>query len=226
MQLIEQAIQRGAKNLSEFDSKQVLAAYGIPVTQEYAVDSIESALEKAEIIGYPVALKASGENVRHKSESDWVILDLKSADQLRRAYHDLMSRTHNAFDQVLVQQMVRGNRELMAGLKRDPQFGPCVVFGLGGVLTEILEDIAIRVAPLERFDAMDMMTDIRGHKILDEFRGKPPVDREALADILLALGRIGLAHSNIFEIDINPIKISQGKPMAVDALIVFGTSDA
>jgi acetyl-CoA synthetase (ADP-forming) len=154
------------------------------------------------------------------------MLDLKSADQLRRAYHDLMSRTHNAFDQVLVQQMVRGNRELMAGLKRDPQFGPCVVFGLGGVLTEILEDIAIRVAPLERFDAMDMMTDIRGHKILDEFRGKPPVDREALADILLALGRIGLAHSNIFEIDINPIKISQGKPMAVDALIVFGTSDA
>jgi acetyl-CoA synthetase (ADP-forming) len=117
--------------------------------------------------------------------------------------------------------MVKGNRELMAGLKRDSQFGPCVMFGLGGVLTEILEDISIRVAPLTRFDAMDMMGDIRGKKILDEFRGKPPVDREALADILLALGKIGLENEAILEIDVNPIKLVAGKPIVVDALIII-----
>jgi acetyl-CoA synthetase (ADP-forming) len=120
---------------------------------------------------------------------------------------------------VLVQQMLKGNRELMAGLKRDAQFGPCVMFGLGGVLTEILEDISIRVAPLTRIDAMDMMEDIRGKKILDEFRGKPPVDRDGLADILLALGNIGLENEAVLEIDVNPIKLVAGKPIAVDALI-------
>ena len=194
MEIIEQALKRGAKNLSEFASKQVLAAYKIPVTREYVVNSMDSAVETAGAIGYPVVLKASGENVLHKTEADWIALDLKNDDQVRNAYQDLMSRNREAFDQILVQQMVKGSRELMAGLKRDPQFGPCVVFGLGGVLTEILQDISIRVAPLERFDAMDMMTDIRGNKILDAFRGEPPVDKEALADILVAIGGIGLDH--------------------------------
>jgi acyl-CoA synthetase (NDP forming) len=225
MQIIEEAVKKGVKNLSESDSKKVLAAYGIPVTLEFVVRSMDVAVEKSETIGYPVALKAVGENVLHKTESDWVVLNLKDRQQVRDAYCDLMSRNNAAFEEVLVQQMIKGNRELMAGLKRDPQFGPCVLFGMGGVLTEILEDISIRVAPLERLDAMDMMEDIRGKKILDAFRGKPPIDREALADILLAVGRIGLEQKDIFEIDINPIKFLNGKPVAVDALIVFGAKD-
>jgi len=221
MEIITQAIKRGLKNLSESASKQVLAAYGIPVTREFVVKSMEAAVEKAESIGYPVALKASGEDVLHKTESDWIILDLKDHQQVKTAYTDLMFRNDAAFEEVLVQQMVKGNRELMVGLKRDPQFGPCVLFGIGGVLTEILDDICIRVAPLERLDAMDMLEDIRGKKILDAFRDKPPVDREALADILMAVGRIGLEHADILEIDINPLKLSNGKPIAVDALIIF-----
>jgi succinyl-CoA synthetase beta subunit len=225
MEIIEKAMKTGAKNLSESASKQVLAAYGIPVTLEFVVRSMDAAVEKAETIGYPVALKASGENVLHKTESDWIALDLKDREQVRNAYRDLMSRNDAAFEEILVQQMVKGNRELVVGLKRDLQFGPCVLFGIGGVLTEILEDISIRVAPLDRLDAMDMMEDIRGKKILDAFRGKPPVDRESLADILIAVGRIGLEHKDIFEIDINPIKLLNGKPVAVDALIVFGSKD-
>jgi acetyl-CoA synthetase (ADP-forming) len=221
MEIITQAIQRGAKNLSENASKQVLAACGIPVTREFAVKSMEAAVEQAEIIGYPVVLKASGEQVLHKTESGWVALDLKDREQVKRAYRELQSSSDAAVKEILVQQMVKGNRELMVGLKRDPQFGPCVLFGIGGVLTEILDDISIRVAPLERTDAMEMMEDIRAKKILDPFRGNPPVDREALADILLAVGRIGLAHTDIAEIDINPLKLSNGKPIAVDALIIL-----
>ena len=223
MELIEQAVKKGLKNLSEHASKQVLAAYGIPVTLEFVVQSRATAIEKAEAIGYPVALKASGENVPHKTESDWIALNLKDRAQVESAYSDLMSRSDGVFEEILVQQMVKGNRELMVGLKRDPQFGPCVLFGIGGVLAEILEDISIRVAPLERLDAMDMMEDIRAKRILDAFRGRPPVDREALADILTAVGRIGLEHAGIAEIDINPIKLFNGKPVAVDALMVFET---
>jgi len=118
--------------------------------------------------------------------------------------------------------MVKGERELVVGLTRDAQFGPCVMFGLGGIFTEILEDISFRVAPLSREDAMDMMESIRGKKILDAVRGKPPVDREALADILIAVGQIGMNYDQIREIDINPLKILDGKPIAVDALIVLG----
>ena len=221
MEIISQAIRKGAKNLSEFASKQVLAAFGIPVTKEFSVTSPEAAVERAEIIGYPVVLKACGENVLHKTESDWVVLDLKDREQVKSAFHDLQSGVDTAFEEILVQQMVKGNRELMVGLKRDPQFGPCVLFGIGGVLTEILDDVSIRIAPLERRDAMDMMEDIRGRKILDAFRGNPPIDREALADILLAVGRIGLEHEDISEIDINPLKLSNGKPIAVDALVVL-----
>ena len=111
---------------------------------------------------------------------------------------------------------------LLGNLTRDPQFGPCVMFGLGGIFTEVLEDVAFRVAPLTRWDAMDMMEDIKAKKILDEFRGQPAVDKEVLADILMAVGKIGLENDDVKEIDINPLKILAGKPIAVDALVVIG----
>jgi len=119
--------------------------------------------------------------------------------------------------------MVAGDRELVAGLVRDPQFGPSVLFGLGGIYTEALEDVAFRVAPLSRWDAFQMMDELRGRKLLDAFRGMPPVDREALANILITLGTIGLENPAIREIDINPLKIrADGQPIAVDALIILG----
>jgi acetyl-CoA synthetase (ADP-forming) len=118
--------------------------------------------------------------------------------------------------------MISGKRELMAGLTRDPQFGPCVLFGLGGIFTEILEDVTFRVAPLERRDALEMLQEIRAHKILTAFRGLEPVDRDALADILIRIGQIGLEEAKIKEIDVNPLIISHGKPVAVDALVVLG----
>jgi succinyl-CoA synthetase beta subunit len=221
MKIIEDAISRKSGNLSEFESKQVLSVYGIPVTKEKTVTTLEEAVSAANSIGFPVVLKASGENLQHKTELDLIRLDLKDESQVKQAYTELIEKSTVPITEILIQQMLKGNRELMAGLKRDSQFGPCVVFGLGGVLAEILEDISIRVAPISTFDAMDMMTNIRGEKILEPFRGKPAVDREALAEFLIALGRIGLENDAVSEIDINPIKLIEGRPVAVDALVVL-----
>jgi len=122
---------------------------------------------------------------------------------------------------VLVQEMVKGQRELVIGLTRDPQFGPCVMFGLGGIFTEILKDISFRVAPLEKRDALEMMREIKGQKILEAVRGMPAADLDMLAELLINVGRIGLENEQIKEIDINPVIISGSKPVAVDALIIL-----
>ena len=224
MTIIEDALKRGAKTLSEHESKLFLAAHGIPVTREKVVTTEDDAVSAAAEIGYPVVLKGSGEELGHKTELNLIAMDIRNENDVREACKKLTANRKVPVREVLVQQMVKGERELVVGLTRDAQFGPCVMFGLGGIFTEILEDISFRVAPLSREDAMDMMESIRGKKILDAVRGKPPVDREALADILIAVGQIGMNYDQIREIDINPLKILDGKPIAiaVDALIVLG----
>lgn len=221
-EMLQQARSRGARVLTEFEAKRFLSDYGFPVTPEKTVASLEAALAAAGVIGYPVALKGSGEELLHKTELGLVKLGLKNDSELREAYDQLAAAGQGLLKAMLVQQMVTGNRELVAGLVRDPQFGPSVMFGLGGIYTEALEDVAFRVAPLSRWDALQMMEEIRGRKILEAFRGMPPVDRKALADILITLGTIGLENPAIREIDINPLKIRpDGQPIAVDALIIL-----
>jgi len=221
MKIIKDSLKRGAGTLSEYESKLFLAEFGIPVTREKIVTAENDAVAAAEEIGYPVVLKGSGDELSHKTELDIVALDLRDENDVRTAYATITSHKDISVKEVLVQQMIKGERELVVGLTRDAQFGPCVMFGLGGIFTEILEDVAFRVAPLTREDAMDMMDSIRGKKILDAVRRKPPVDREVLADMLIAIGEIGLTHDRVKEIDINPLKILDGKPIAVDALIVL-----
>jgi acetyl-CoA synthetase (ADP-forming) len=132
-----------------------------------------------------------------------------------------LSRLDGENGSVLVQEMISGPRELMVGLTRDAQFGPCVMFGLGGIFTEVLHDVALRVAPLDKLDALDMMQEIRGRRMLDAVRGMPPADMDSLTDILIRVGSIGLEQAAVKEIDINPIILSANGPVAVDALIVL-----
>jgi acetate---CoA ligase (ADP-forming) subunit beta len=221
--LLQQARSRGDRALTEFQAKRFLSDYGLPVPREQTVNSLAAALAAAEAIGYPVALKGSGAELLHKTELGLVKLGLKNAAGLREAYDQLTGAAKVPLKEMLVQQLVAGDRELLAGMVRDPQFGPCVLFGLGGIYTEALADVTFRVAPLSRWDARQMMEELRGRKILDAFRGMPPVDREALVDILTRLGEIGLENPLIREIDINPLKIRpDGRPIALDALLILG----
>lgn len=221
LKIVEEAIKRGEKTLSEFDSKKVLEAYSIPVTKEFIARNVEEAKKFAKEIGYPVVLKGSSSTLTHKTELNMIELNIKDEKSLEETYKALEERGKGQLDGILVQQMVKGEREFVAGLIRDPQFGPCVMFGLGGIFTEVLKDVTFRVAPLEKRDAIEMMNEIKAKKLLDEFRGKPAVDRDVLASALINLGRIGLENDDIAEIDINPIIILKDKPVAVDALVVL-----
>ncbi len=223
MNIIDEAIGKGQTALSEFESKQLLASYGIPVTREALVENEENLIKTAGDIGYPIVIKACSPDIAHKTEKGLIRLDIRDDDEAKVAFNEIIARMNGNEKTVLVQEMIKGKRELVAGLTRDSQFGPCVVFGLGGIFTEILKDISFRIAPLEKLDAMEMMQEIKGRKILDSIRGMDAADLNILADILIALGRIGLENENIKEIDINPLILSGGKPVAVDALVVLGT---
>jgi len=222
MKIIDEAIKKGQTALSEFESKQFLASYRVPVTREALVKDGEGLLKAAHQIGYPIVLKGCSSDIAHKTEKGLICVDIRDDDEAKVAFNEIIARMNGNEKTVLVQEMIKGKRELVAGLTRDAQFGPCVMFGLGGIFTEIIKDISFRVAPLEKLDALKMMQEIKGHKILDSIRGMDAADLNILADILVALGRIGLENENIKEIDINPLILSGGKPVAVDALVVLG----
>ena len=220
--LIQNAKSRGQKALNEYDSKLVLAAFGVPVCREVLASSADAAVAEAVRIGFPVVLKASGEKLAHKTEAGGVVLNVKNEEEIRSEGRRLLAIP--GCESLSVQEMIVGARELVCGLTRDPSFGPAVMFGLGGILTEILKDTVFRIAPLSLYDAKDMMTGIRAHDILKPFRGEAAVDTDLLAKILMAVGAIGLQYESIAEIDINPLKIRRdGKPVAVDALIVLAS---
>ena len=219
--ILEKAIREGRKTLSEYESKDLLKSYGIPVTREILARSREECMKAAQAIGYPLVLKGCSPHLAHKTEKGLVRVDIRSEQEAVLAFDDLTSRMEENEKDILVQEMVKGPRELVAGMTRDPQFGPCVMFGLGGIFTEILRDIAFRVAPLEKRDALDMTQEIKAHKILGAVRGMPAADLDLLCDILVKVGEIGLENEFIQEIDINPLILSGAKPVAVDALIVL-----
>jgi len=220
MEIIEKALKEGQTTLSEYESKQVLASYGIPVTRELLVYSARDLINAIREIGYPLVLKGCSSGIAHKTEKGLIRVDIRNEAEAKAAFEEI-SANIGTEDAVLVQEMVKGQRELVIGLTRDPQFGPCVMFGLGGIFTEILKDISFMVAPLEKRDALEMMQDIKGNKILEAVRGMEAADLNAFSDILIKVGQIGLENEYVKEIDINPVIISGSQPVAVDALVVL-----
>jgi acetyl-CoA synthetase (ADP-forming) len=224
--ILRRARARGQRALSEHDSKRVLRAYGVPVTREALVTTAAGARDAARRIGYPVALKVCAAGEAHKTERGLVALGLANDRDVRRAFATLRERAGDrSGGEILVQEMVRGARELVIGMTRDPVFGPCVMFGLGGIFTEILADVVFRVAPLARPDALGMLDAIRAHRILGAVRGMRPVDRDVLCESLVAVGRIGCERPDIAQIDVNPLIIRDDRPVAVDALVVLADAD-
>ena len=214
------------RTLSESDSKQLLAGFGLPLAQEKIAANADAAARAAEAIGFPVVVKLCGDAIAHKTERDLVRLGLGDAAAVRRAAEELLAkaRPDDGPVSLLVAEMVRGKRELIAGIVRDPHFGPCVVLGLGGILTEALGDVVFAAAPLTKGDAMRMITGLRAsHLVTKPFRGEPAVDADALADVLVGLGKLATERSDIASVDVNPLIVrNDGKPVAVDALVELG----
>jgi len=221
MDILDKARKEGRETLSEYESKIVLASYHIPVTREIIIQKNNDVISAAHEIGYPVVMKGCSPEITHKTEKGLIRTDIRDDKEALDTFNDIMAGMNGSHGSILIQEMIKGKRELVIGLIRDPQFGPCVMFGLGGIFTEILKDVSFRLAPLEKRDALEMMDEIKAHKILDAVRGMEPVDRELLSEMLINVGKIGVENDAIKEIDINPVIIYGSRPVAVDALIVL-----
>jgi acetate---CoA ligase (ADP-forming) subunit beta len=207
--------------LSEVESKALLGRHGVPVLAERLVSTPAEAAAAAEELGFPVVAKLCGDHVAHKTERGLVKLRLGDAAAVREAAEDLLAagRPEDGVTGVIVAPMVSGNRELIAGLVRDPQFGMAVMLGVGGILAEAVADVAFRLVPLSAVDAGELIDDLSTQALLGAFRGEPPVDREALVAVLLGLSAAAEADPSIVSADLNPLIVVDGKPLAVDALV-------
>ena len=210
--------QTSSRTIDEYRAKKLLRAYGIPTTTEELAESLEAAEEHAHTIGYPVALKVCSPDISHKTESGLVHLNIRDKDALKAAYTSINSNGNNL--PVLISQMLHGDREFMAGISHHPGFPPCVMFGLGGIFAEALNDITIRLSPLSLSDAMEMIENISARALIGSYRNMQPVEKDTVAAILIALSQIALDFPGIKEIDLNPIIVQQGKPTVADALII------
>jgi acetyltransferase len=223
------ALKNSKKNLNEYESKRLLAAYGIPITKEELTSSLKEAIQAGEDIGYPVCLKGISSDILHKTEAGIIKLDIKDSAELEAAYKEVMQRmkdynTAANVDGILVQEMALKGREVIVGMSQDSQFGPTLMFGLGGVFVEALKDISLRPVPLREWDAKEMIQEIQGAGMLDAFRGQPYADRGAIVDILLKLSRLAEDLGDLIsEIDINPLMVfgeNEGA-VVVDALVIL-----
>lgn len=211
--------------LTEYQAKVILSAYGIPVTREELATSVAEAVAIANRIGYPVALKVQSPQIAHKTEAGGVKVNLTNEEQVRQGYAEIMANAGKYAPDadihgVLVQEMVADGVEVIIGVTRDPVFGPVVMFGLGGIFVEALKDVSFRVAPLSRWDAEELIREIKGYRVLQGMRGKPPVDFAALTDVVLRVSRLVTDHPEIRELDINPLLVSANGAVVVDALLV------
>jgi acyl-CoA synthetase (NDP forming) len=216
------AHERGA--LDEPQAKALLAGYGIAVPEGGVARSEDEAAAIARQLGGPVVVKAVGPRIAHKTECGLVALDLCGDEAVRNAARSLLALTEDEDAALLVERMVRGAREFMVGMKRDPHFGPVIVFGVGGVFTEAHKDITLGVTPLDDRDIEGMLAGLRASALLDDFRGLPPVDRVALAGAIRALARIAADHPAVTEIDVNPLIVEDATPVAADALVILDSS--
>ncbi len=216
--------QAAVTTLSERESLTLLAAAGIPVTGATPVGDAAGAVEAARAFGGAVALKLDAVGLAHKSDLGGVALGLRGDDVVQAAALELLEAGRQrglVVRGLLVEPMAAPGVELIVGLRRDPQFGPAVVLGLGGVLAEVMDDVTIRLAPLDEAAAMSMLDELRGARVLLGVRGRPAIDRKALVDMLMAIGRLGVDRVDILEIDLNPVIASATGALAVDALVVL-----
>ena len=215
-----------SNTLSESDSKELLAPYGIPFAPERRVSTVDAAVEAAESLGYPVVAKLGGDSIAHKTERGLVRLRLQSAGEVREAASQLFAAAtpDDGEVHVLVAPMIQGSREFIAGVLVDAQFGPTVMFGVGGIMAEVVKDVAFRPAPLSADQARDMVRSLRTQGLFAGFRGESAVDIDQIVECLVGLSRCAVERTDIVSVDINPLIVTrEGNIVAVDALVEMGT---
>ena len=216
--------------LSEHQSKGLLSEWGIPVTRESLVNHVDDAVAVARDIGYPVALKADVTNLPHKTDAGLVKLRINNDDAVRAAFDDITANAANAsgvgviFNGISVQEMVNNAVEVIVGVSYDSQLGATVLFGSGGVMVEVYNDVALRLCPLDKSDALEMISEVKGARLLEGFRGSPAADSAALVETLIRVSQLGAQlEGSLAELDINPLMVlpaGQGVK-AADAVAVF-----
>ena len=225
-ELLKKKIEANQTVLTEFESKELLEEIGIVVPAQSLTTSKEETLSAAEKIGFPIVLKLMAEDVIHKSDTGAVKLNLKTKEEVEEAYDDLMKIPAQAEKKISVQNMAdEPITELIIGMTTDPQFGPALMFGIGGILVELLEDVSFRIAPITEYDANEMIKEIKGFPILDGYRGKPKADLDAIVKTLLKISDLAVKHEEINEMDLNPVFIYEKGLICVDARIILKNKD-
>lgn len=220
------ACKEGRKFLLETEAKTVCMEYGIPVTKFQLAKNEAEAVKFAEEIGYPIVLKIVSPDIIHKSDVGGVVVGLKTAKDVRNAYKQILEsiKKHKADAKivgVLVQEMALSSTEVIVGAIKDPQFGPALMFGLGGIFVEVLKDVTFRVAPITVDEAREMITEVKAYPLLKGYRNQPPADIEAIVQILLNTSRLVMEHQEIKELDLNPIMVYEKGAKTVDARIIL-----
>lgn len=217
--------RKGRKVLTIQEAFEIIKKYKIPIVDTKVVKKVEEAVKFAEEIGYPVVLKVISEDVVHKTDVGGIILNIKSRQELERAFRQIITNVKRHIptaniEGMLVCEMVEDGIEVIIGGKKDPQFGQVIMFGLGGIFTEVLKDVSFRVVPIDKKDGKEMIKEIKGYKVLQGYRGKK-YDMEALVDILLKTSKLLDENREIKELDINPIFVLPKDAIAVDARIMI-----
>ena len=221
-EIFKKKIDSGQNVLTEFESKELLQELGIMVPSQKLTSTKEETLSAASEIGFPIVLKLMAEDVVHKSDSGAVKLNIKGKEEAENAFDELMKIPSQSEKRISVQQMAEEPiTELIIGMTTDPQFGPALMFGIGGILVEIMEDVSFRIAPITEYDAKEMIHEIKGFPILDGYRGKPKADIDAIVNTLLKISDLVVKNDIINEMDLNPVFIYEKGLICVDARIIL-----
>jgi len=224
--IFDKAKKEGRSTLTELESKELLGRAGIPVVETKLARTKKEAVLLSQEIGYPVVLKIASPDVIHKSDSGGVKLALHNAAAVRTAYTEILENVRRQYPDAIVhgvsvQRMVRPGTEVIVGTSKDPQFGPVIMFGLGGIFVEVLKDVSFRIIPVDRRDAQEMLNEIKGYPLLQGVRGKEPADISALVEIILKISRLVEENPQVKELELNPVFAYKDAAVAVDARIIL-----
>jgi len=229
LSIFNKAKQEGRSILTEFESKRILKQIGVPVVESRLAKNQKDAVSMSQKIGFPVVLKITSPDVVHKTDSGGVRLGLRSGAEVKKAYADILRSVKKKYPRALihgisVQKMAPPGTEVIIGISKDPQFGPVIMFGLGGIFVEVLKDVSFRVIPVGRKDAREMIQEIKGFPLLQGYRGKVPANIPSLIGIILKISKFINENPQIREMELNPVYAYRDKALAVDARIVLEES--